>query len=90
MEAGVDHRVAESMAGAVPPAGGCARFQVLREHGSGSARARAEHQTEEWGICSAGIREGVTRLDSPFGVAACCRPSRCGLPRVPTTARGAV
>ena len=90
MEAAVDHRVAESVAGAVPPAGGRARFQVLREHGSGSARAQAEHQAEESGVRSAGIREGVTRLDSPFGAATCCRPSCCGPPCVPTMARGAV
>ena len=51
----MDHRVAESMAGTMPPAGGRARFQVLREHGSGSARAGVEPQAEEWGIRPAGI-----------------------------------
>lgn len=76
----MDHRVAESMAGTVPPGGGRAQFQVFREHGLGSARARLEPQAEEWGIRPAGVGEGVTGLDSPFGVATCCPSSRCGLP----------
>lgn len=80
MEAAVDRRAAESVAGMVPPAGGRVRFQVLREHGAGSARVRVEHQAEEWDVCPAGIGEGVTRLDSPLGVAACCRFSHCGPP----------